>query len=141
MSAIREHLLDNGMTLLCWHQPHLHGVEFGLYLKGGPVYETEESQGVSHLLEHLCFRGLGGLDHDQLQRTLNRFGAEMDGMTAAEAIVFRMTVLPQFFDGALDPKWIENILVAAVESARDRRIEHQKIMARAEALKKEARHG
>ena len=102
MSAIREHLLDNGMTLLCWHQPHLHGVEFGLYLKGGPVYETEESQGVSHLLEHLCFRGLGGLDHDELQRTLNRFGAEMDGMTAAEAIVFRMTVLPRFFDGALE---------------------------------------
>ncbi|MBR3763863.1 MAG: insulinase family protein [Clostridia bacterium] len=102
MSAICEHLLDNGMTLLCWHQPHLHGIEFGLYLKGGPVYETEESQGVSHLLEHLCFRGLGGLDHDQLQRTLNRFGAEMDGMTAAEAIVFRMTVLPRFFDGALD---------------------------------------
>ena len=102
MSAIREHLLDNGMTLLCWHQPHLHGIEFGLYLKGGPVYETEDSQGVSHLLEHLCFRGLGGLDHDELQRTLNRFGAEMDGMTAAEAIVFRMTVLPRFFDGALD---------------------------------------
>ena len=102
MSAIREHLLDNGMTLLCRHQPHLHGIEFGLYLKGGPVYETEDSQGVSHLLEHLCFRGLGGLDHDELQRTLNRFGAEMDGMTAAEAIVFRMTVLPRFFDGALD---------------------------------------
>ena len=45
------------------------------------------------------------------------------------------------FDGALDPKWIENILAAAVESARDRLVEHQKIMARAEALKKEARHG
>ncbi len=102
MSAIREHELKNGMTLLCWPQKHLHGVEFGLYFKGGPVYETEDSQGVSHLLEHLCFRGLGGLSHDELQKALNRFGAEMDGMTAAEAIVFRMTVLPRFFDGALD---------------------------------------
>lgn len=45
------------------------------------------------------------------------------------------------FDGALDPKWIENILAAAVESARDRRIAHQKIMDMAEALKKEAHHG
>lgn len=101
MSAIREHELPNGMTLLCWPQDHLHGIEFGLYLKGGPVYETEDSQGVSHLLEHLCFRRLGELDHDGLQRLLNRFGAEMDGMTAAEALVFRMTVLPRFFDGAL----------------------------------------
>ena len=102
MSAIREHVLENGMTLLCWPQPHLHGVEFGLYLKGGPVYETEESQGVSHLLEHLCFRGLGGLSHDELQLALNRMGTELDGMTAAEAIVFRMTVLPRLFDKALD---------------------------------------
>jgi len=102
MSAIREHELPNGMTLLCWHQPHLHGVEFGLYFKGGPVYETEDSQGVSHLLEHLCFRGLGGLNHDELQRVLNRFGAELNGMTAAEAIVFHMTVLPRFFDSALE---------------------------------------
>ena len=102
MSAIHEHELSNGMTLLCWHQPHLHGVEFGLYLKGGPVYETEDSQGVSHLLEHLCFRGLGGLSHDELQRTLNRLGTELDGMTAAEAIVFRMTVLPRSFDTALE---------------------------------------
>ena len=102
MSAIREHVLPNGMTLLCWQQKHLHGVCFGLYFKGGPVYETEDSQGVSHLLEHLCFRGLGGLSHDALQKELNRLGAELDGMTAAEALAFHMTVLPRHFDAALD---------------------------------------
>lgn len=102
MSAIHEHKLPNGMTILCWPQPHLHGVEFGLYLKGGPIYETEDSQGVSHLLEHLCFRSLGGLEHDALQRALSRMGAELEGMTTAEAIVFRLTTLPRHFDGALE---------------------------------------
>ena len=102
MSAIREHKLHNGMTLLCWEQPHLHGLEFGLYLKGGPLYETEDSQGVSHLLEHLCFRRLGELGHDELQQQLNLMGAELDGMTTAEAIVFRLTTLPRNFDTALD---------------------------------------
>ena len=102
MSAIREHILPNGMTILCWHQPYLHGLEMGLYLKGGSIYETEETQGISHLLEHLCFRALGGLDHEALQRTLNRFGADLDGMTTAEAIVFRLTSLPRFFDGMLE---------------------------------------
>ena len=102
MSAIREHVLPNGMTILCWHQPYLHGLEMGLYLRGGSIYETEETQGISHLLEHLCFRHLGGLDHEALQRTLNRFGADLDGMTTAEAIVFRLTSLPRFFDGLLE---------------------------------------
>ncbi len=102
MSAIHEHKLPNGMTILCWPQPHLHGVEFGLYFKGGPLYETEESQGVSHLLEHLCFRGLGGMTHDELQRELNRFGTELEGMTTAEAIVFRLRTLPRHFDGVME---------------------------------------
>lgn len=102
MSAIREHILPNGMTILCWHQPYLHGLEMGLYLRGGSIYETEETQGISHLLEHLCFRGLGGLNHEMLQRTLNRFGADLEGMTTAEAIVFRLTSLPRFFDGMLE---------------------------------------
>ena len=102
MSAIREHVLNNGMTILCWHQPYLHGLEMGLYLKGGSIYETEETQGISHLLEHLCFRGLGGLNHETLQRTLNRFGADLEDKTTAEAIVFRLTSLPRFFDGMLD---------------------------------------
>ncbi len=102
MSAIREHVLPNGMTILCWHNPYLHGLEMGLYLKGGSIYETVETQGISHLLEHLCFRNLGGLDHEALQHTLNRFGADLDGMTTAEAIVFRLTSLPRFFDGMLD---------------------------------------
>ena len=102
MSAIREHILPNGMTILCWHNPYLHGLEMGLYLRGGSIYETEDTQGISHLLEHLCFRGLGGLNHETLQRTLNRFGADLDGMTTAEAIVFRLTSLPRFFDGMLE---------------------------------------
>ena len=102
MSAVREHVLSNGMTILCWHNPYLHGVEMGLYLRAGTIYETEETQGISHLLEHLCFRGLGDLDHEKLQHTLNRFGADLEGMTTAEAIVFRLTSLPRYFDGMLE---------------------------------------
>ena len=101
MSAIHEHVLQNGMTLLCWPQRHLHGLEFGLYLKGGPLYETEETQGISNLLEHLCFRGLGGLNREGLLRELNRFGTNLDAATYAEGLVFSLKCLPRFFDAAL----------------------------------------
>lgn len=102
MSAIHEHVLQNGMTLLCWPQRHLHGLEFGLYLKGGPLYETEETQGISNLLEHLCFRGLGGLNREGLLHELNRFGTNLDAATYAEGLVFRLKCLPRFFDAALE---------------------------------------
>mgnify|MGYP000717286108 CR=1 FL=1 len=120
MSAIHEHVLQNGMTLLCWPQRHLHGLEFGLYLKGGPLYETEETQGISNLLEHLLLHvkiaeeprnpdanenelpGIGGLNREGLLRELNRFGTNLDAATYAEGLVFRLKCLPRFFDAALE---------------------------------------
>lgn len=101
MSAIQEYVLPNGMTLLCSHQPHMHALEFGLYLKGGSLYENRQNQGVSHLLEHLCFRSLGGMSADELNRQLARFGAELDGATYPEAVVFRLKTHPRFFDEVL----------------------------------------
>lgn len=102
MSAIHEHTLSNGMTLLCWPQRHLHGLEFGLYVKGGPLYETEDTQGISNLLAHLCFRGLGGLNREGLLRELSRFGTNLDASAYAEGLVFRLKCLPRFFDAALE---------------------------------------
>lgn len=102
MSAIQDYMLPNGMTILTWQQPHLHGLEMGLYLKGGPLYETEECQGVCHLLMHLCDRGLGGLNHDMIQRILNRFGTELRSTTYTSAMEFRLKTLPRFLDDALD---------------------------------------
>lgn len=100
MAAVHEHHLPNGMTLLCFPQEHLHSIHLGLYLKGGTLYENRQNQGIGHLLEHLCFRGLGGLSHDALQSTLSRMGGELSGATYAEAIVFDLSVLPRFFEQA-----------------------------------------
>ncbi len=102
MSAVHEHLLANGMTVLCCPQTHLHSMQFGLYFKGGALYENKQNQGISHLLEHLCFRSLGGLDAGKMNTLWDRMGTEMDGSTYPEAVVFRMKILPKFFDSALD---------------------------------------
>lgn len=96
MPAVHEHHLSNGMTLLCFHQPHLHGVDFGLYLKGGTLYENRQNQGVCHLLEHLCFRGLGGLTHLDLEQLQSRMGFDLEGATYPEGIVFRAAALSKF---------------------------------------------
>lgn len=102
MSAMHEHHLPNGMTLLCSPQPNLHAMEFGLYFKGGSLYENKQNQGVCHLLEHLCFRGLGGLDAEGLNSLMARLGAELDGATYPEGVVFRLKTHTRFFDQVLE---------------------------------------
>ena len=66
MASIHEHTLSNGMQLLCCPLPHLHSIEFGVYLRGGTLYENRQNQGICHLLEHLCFRCLGGMPGGEL---------------------------------------------------------------------------
>lgn len=101
MPAVHEYHLANGMTLLCFHQSHLHAVEFGLYLKGGALYENENTQGMCHLLEHLCFRGIGGLNHEDLDMLQSRMGFDLEGMTYPEGVIFRATALSRFSDDLL----------------------------------------
>ena len=101
MATIHEQLLDNGFQLLCCPLTHLHSIEFSVFFKGGALYENRQNQGICHLLEHLCFRSLGGLTGDELTRALDRMGASLDGATYAEGVVFRLRVLPRFFDDAL----------------------------------------
>jgi len=81
MPSVYEHRLPNGLTLLFCRMPHLHAVHMGMFLKGGSLYENEQTQGVSHLLEHLCFRGIGELDHEALELLQCRFGTELHGAT------------------------------------------------------------
>lgn len=102
MPAVHEHVLDNGMTILCFPQNHLHSLQFGLYLKGGAIYENRKNQGVCHLVEHLCFRALGGLGADALNARWDRMGTEMEGATYPEAVTFAMKTHPRCFDDALD---------------------------------------
>lgn len=97
-----ELCLDNGMTLLSCQMDQLHSVEMGLYFKAGPLYENRQNQGVSHLLEHLCFRNLGGLSQRELYGRLDAIGATLRGSTYQEAIVFRLEFAPKYFDQALD---------------------------------------
>lgn len=102
MATIHEQTLSNGLQLLCCPLPHLHSIEFGVYLRGGSLYENRQNQGICHLLEHLCFRSLGGLPGEALTRALDRMGANLDGATYPEGVVFRLRVLPRFFDDALE---------------------------------------
>jgi len=99
---LKEYLLSNGMTVLACPMDGLHSMEMGLYFRGGALYENRQNQGVGHLLEHLCFRNLGGLPMRELYGQLDAIGATLRGSTYQEALTFRMETAPKYFDTALD---------------------------------------
>jgi predicted Zn-dependent peptidase len=102
MAAYQEFRLKNGLQISAYQLPHLHSLEMGVYLRGGSLYENRSNQGVSHLLEHLCFRNMNGLPQGQLYRQLDAMGAKLTGTTYPESVIFQMRVVPRFFDDAFE---------------------------------------
>jgi len=53
----RKTVLDNKLRLLTAHMPHTQSVSISLFIGIGSRYETDTEAGISHFVEHLCFRG------------------------------------------------------------------------------------
>ena len=75
--------------------PALHSACLGLYFPAGPVYETAQTLGISHLVEHLFFRLLPGLPQKQLYSDLAKLGATLRGKTGHDFMELLLTVSPE----------------------------------------------
>jgi predicted Zn-dependent peptidase len=49
--------LPNGLKVVTVETPHLHTASAALYVRTGSRYESEHSNGLSHFVEHMLFRG------------------------------------------------------------------------------------
>lgn len=77
--------MPNGLRILYIHMPHVHSMVAAAYIGMGSRYESDEKLGISHLLEHMLFRGpLGFKDSLELLQAVDDIGGEMDAYTSPE---------------------------------------------------------
>ena len=50
-------VLRNGITIVTETVPHVRSVSVGLWIKVGSRSESPDKRGVSHLIEHMLFKG------------------------------------------------------------------------------------
>src|ERR1700753_2484476 len=73
--------MSNGLRVVTVETPYLHTATVCLYVRAGARYETRESNGLSHFVEHMLFRGSSQFP-DSL--ALNRAIEELGGTLYAE---------------------------------------------------------
>lgn len=66
--------LDNGIRIVTDYMPHVASVSLGLWVDAGARYETLEENGMSHLLEHMLFKGTLRRSLGPLQKKLKMWG-------------------------------------------------------------------
>ncbi|HEU4385467.1 MAG TPA: pitrilysin family protein [Anaeromyxobacteraceae bacterium] len=81
----RRAVLGNGLTVVTAPAPGLHSAMVALYVRAGSRHESARENGVSHLLEHLLFRGSEGFpDSAAMNAAVEAAGGNLNGMTARD---------------------------------------------------------
>ncbi len=98
----QRHTLPNGLRLLTYHMPFVHSVSITLFFRVGSRYETAELSGISHLIEHMIFKGSERYPTAQIiSETIEGVGGVLDAGTDKELTVFSAKTADRHFDLAL----------------------------------------
>jgi len=99
---IRTTTLPNGLLVLTERMPHLRSVAMGVWLDAGARDETPETNGISHFLEHMVFKGTTTRSAQQFAREVDSIGGNLDAFTSKETVCFNLKVLDEHVPAALD---------------------------------------
>lgn len=101
LTAVRRNL-PNGLRVIVLQLPQLHSVASALMVRAGPRYETAATNGLSHLVEHLLFRGTERHPSSyDLNAAIEALGGEVNGLTQRDATTIHMTVPPESAEAGL----------------------------------------
>jgi predicted Zn-dependent peptidase len=90
--------LPSGLPLAIAPLPHLHRAAISFVLKIGARYETPETSGLSHFLEHMLHRGTDVHPSAHAQAVaLEGLGASLDATTGVDHGTFTLSVPPENF--------------------------------------------
>ncbi|MGA9040125.1 MAG: pitrilysin family protein [Terriglobales bacterium] len=99
---IRREVLPNGLTIITEQMEHIRSVSIGIWIKTGSRDEDQPTNGISHFVEHMVFKGTKHRSAEEIARQVDSIGGGMDAFTAKECICFNVKVLDDHLPIALD---------------------------------------
>jgi len=94
--------LDNGLKVVSEQATGGHSVSIGIWIKQGSAHENPCLNGVSHLLEHLVFKGTEKRNAKEIASCLESLGGNLDAYTTREHTCYYANVLQNDVELALD---------------------------------------
>ena len=94
--------LANGLRVATSAMPHLSSVSLGVWVASGSRHETAAEHGISHMLEHMAFKGTEQRTARAIAEEIENVGGEINAATGVEATAYYARVLEPDTELALD---------------------------------------
>jgi predicted Zn-dependent peptidase len=119
---LRRTVLPNGLIVLTERMEHMRSVAMGIWIKSGSRCEPAETNGISHFVEHMLFKGTRSRSAQLIAREMDSIGGNLDAFTGKETICFNVKSLADHVPIALDvlADLVLNPVFASTDIERER---------------------
>ncbi len=126
--------LASGLVVVTDAMPHLESASLGVWVGAGSRDERADEHGISHLLEHMAFKGTRRRNARQIAEEIEAVGGDLNAATSAETTAYYARVLRAdvplaldvlsdiLTDPAFDPEELrreQNVIVQEIGAAED----------------------
>ncbi|MGH7463777.1 MAG: M16 family metallopeptidase, partial [Longimicrobiales bacterium] len=118
--------LPGGLVVLTEAMPGIRSAALGVWVRAGSVTESIGEMGISHLLEHMVFKGTRRRSAKDLALVLERLGGSLDAYTTREHTSFQARVLDSDVAVALDV--LGDLVLEPVLRAEDLDLEREVVL-------------
>ncbi|MGL4483907.1 MAG: M16 family metallopeptidase [Anaerovoracaceae bacterium] len=94
--------LTNGIKLVSEDIEHVNSVALGIWVKTGAVNERKEISGISHLIEHMMFKGTEKRTAAQIAEDFDALGSQVNAFTSNEITCYHFKSLTENFEKSLE---------------------------------------
>jgi predicted Zn-dependent peptidase len=99
---IRASRLPNGVRILTESMPHVRSATIGIWADVGSSAEPAERRGVSHLVEHMLFKGTRRRTGRQIAEEMDGIGGNLNAFTDKESTCYYAHVMDRHLPIAID---------------------------------------
>src|SRR5262245_40832783 len=94
--------LPSGLNVVTDAMPHLQTASLGVWVGSGSRDEEPDEHGISHLLEHMAFKGTSRRTARQIAEEIEAVGGDLNAATGVEATAYYARMLKDDVPLALD---------------------------------------
>ena len=99
---ICKDVLSNGLRVVTDYMPDAYSVTTSLWAGTGSAYEEAHLGGISHVVEHMLFKGTNKRNYQQIAQILEDVGGQMNAFTSREYTCYYTRSLGENFELCLD---------------------------------------
>ncbi len=124
-SPFNRTITPEGLRIVSEKMPNVRSACVGICVNTGSLFEREENAGISHMLEHMVFRGTKNRTGLEIVQEIEGVGGHINAFTSKELTCYHAHMLDEHLDLALDI--LCDILISPTLSGDDLEREKQVI--------------